>query len=210
MISYRNARQSDMHEVAKVHIATQPEYFTTTLGADLLAKFYTEFLIEDDLFIVACDSNKNGRIIGFCMGNYYGSSAEKRWEQKYRNQIIRRLFLKSILLNRLAISRSFRRVTALVKRIISSNKSEINTVEYDWHLLSLGVLSEYRGRHIASTLISEFEKKCLLNPPRNLVKRNCTIGAYKWNVAGCKLYEYKGYQVFEETKEKLKYTKDLK
>ncbi len=45
MIIYRDAVLNDMGEIAEVHIRTQPEYFTSTLGKDLLTKFYTEFFI---------------------------------------------------------------------------------------------------------------------------------------------------------------------
>ena len=56
-----------------------------------------------------------------------------------------------------------------------------------------------------------FERKCLENVPAALrtKKKTCTIGAYKWNIGGCKLYEYKGYKVYEETKDKLKFVKKL-
>lgn len=205
MIQYRIADIKDMEEVAEVHILTQPEYFTSTLGVDLLAKFYSEFLIEDGLFVVAVDDEQN-KIVGFCMGNYYNSQAEKTWEHKYRDKIVRRLLLKCIQFNRLALSRSFRRLKGLVVK----NKNTNNEI-YFAHLLSLGVLNEYRGKHIASKLIDEFEKNCMLNPPNRTrgLGLSCTIGAYKWNTAGRKLYEYKGYKIFEETKTKLKYTKDL-
>ena len=73
MIYYRDATQEDMLEVARVHILTLPEYFTSTLGEVLLSKFYNEI--------------------------------------------------------------------------------------YFSHLLSLGVLAEYRGQYIASRLIDEFESR---------------------------------------------------
>ena len=205
MIIYRKATIDDMDEVASVHVHTQPEYFTSTLGTDLLSKFYTEFLTEDNLFVVAVDETTS-RIVGFCMGNYYGSNAEKRWEEKYRNEIIARLLLKCVQLNRLAISRVFRRIKS--KLIKSQNK---RPDVYFSHLLSLGVLTEYRGHHIASTLIDEFEYQCLHGSHPKVIPeaKTCTIGAYKWNTAGCKLYAYKGYIVYEEEKEKLKFKKNL-
>ena len=88
MIHYRNASIEDMYEVAQVHILTQPEYFTSTLGIDLLSKFYTEFLVEDNLFVVATDDEIN-KIVGFCMGNYYGSHAEKIWRRNIRSKLLR-------------------------------------------------------------------------------------------------------------------------
>lgn len=202
MIYYRNAVLNDMKEVAEVHIATQREYFTSTLGIDLLTKFYTEFLVQDNLFIVAVDDG-NSKIVGFCMGNYYGSKAEKNWEYKYRNQIIGRLFLKCLQLNKLALSRSIRRVKSLFVKKKKTDKC------YTWHLLSLGVLAGYRRRGIAGKLIDEFERKCIMNPPADMVGGNCTIGAYKWNDNGCRLYRNKGYTIFEESKDKLKFTKNL-
>ena len=202
MILYRNATIDDMSRVAEVHVITQPEYFTSTLGTDLLTKFYTEFLWEDNLFIVAED-RETEEIVGFCMGNWFGSKAEKNWEKKYKSQIIKKLLLNCLKLNKLAISRVLRRVKGLLKK--KANSTEI----YYSHLLSLGVLPEYRGKHIASTLIDAFEARCLESPPKNEKIRNCTIGAYKWNIAGCSLYKTKGYTVFEETKTKVKFTKDL-
>ena len=206
MIKYRNAKLDDMKEIAKVHLLTQPEYFTSTLGVELLEKFYTEFLIEDNLFVLAYD-DKTNKTVGFCMGHYYGSRAEKKWEQKYKIKIIRRLIFKCIQLNKLALSRSFGRIKGVVFKKSRSNKS----IDYFWHLLSMGVLEEYRGQHIGSTLIDKFEERCLLNPANKNSEGSvaCTIGAYKWNEAGCKLYESKGYKVYEYSKIKLKYTKDL-
>ena len=205
MIIYRDAILSDMEEIAEVHILTQPEYFTSTLGKDLLAKFYTEFFLEDGLFVVAIDDTQD-KMVGFCMGHYYGSHAEKNWERNNQKQIIKRLLLKCLQLNKLAISRSYRRLKGLFVKNKRPNKER-----YFAHLLSLGVLEAYRGNHIASTLIDRFEEKCLTSKPEKLVGCGtaCTIGAYKWNTAGCKLYEYKGYRVYEESKTKLKFTKDL-
>lgn len=205
MIIYRDASVEDMPEVARVHIATQTEYFTSTLGADLLTKFYTEFLNTDHLFVIACD-DMTGRIVGFCMGNYYTSDAEKNWEKKYKKQIVGRLFIKCLQFNKLAISRVINRLEGLV------TGKKVMRDKYYSHLLSLGVLSEYRGHHIASNMIDEFEQRCLQNAPLSLKgaeKKLCTIGAYKWNTAGCRLYAYKGYTVFAETKEKLKFVKEL-
>lgn len=205
MIAYRNAMEEDMLEVARVHIITQPEYFTTTLGVELLTKFYYEFLKEDNLFIVATDNDTN-KIVGFCMGNYYGSQAEKRWEEKYKREIINRLLIKCIQLNGLAISRVIRRIKGIfVKK--KKTKPDI----YFSHLLSLGVLPEYRGQHIASTMIDKFEGRCReIITTQKSQQLICTIGAYKWNTAGCNLYKYKGYTVYEETKNKLKFMKDIK
>lgn len=207
MIKYRSANEQDMDEVAFVHTITQPEYFTTTLGTDLLSKFYKEFLIEDNLFVVAYDDSAENKIVGFCMGNWYGSKAEKRWEEEYRKQIICRLLIKCIQFNSLAISRVLRRIKSIMKNNTTDREEDI----YYSHLLSLGVLPEYRGQHIASTMIDIFEEKCLQTPHVELenVEKVCTIGAYRWNAAGCKLYFSKGYRIYNETGKKVKFRKVL-
>lgn len=210
MIIYRAATLEDMNEVAYVHIITQPEYFTSTLGVDLLSKFYTEFLKEDDLFVLAIDEETE-RIVGFCMGNWYGSRAEKRWESKYQTQIIKRLFMKCLQFNTLAISRVFRQIKDIILKPV---KKDLQKDAYYSHLLSLGVLPEYRGQHIASKMIDLFEKKCLNSSSRMSIPciskdRICTIGAYKWNIAGCNLYKAKGYSVYHEDRKKLKFRKNL-
>lgn len=120
---------------------------------------------------------------------------------------MRRLLFKCLQLNHLALSRSLNRVRSLVWK---QQKEKANDIIYRWHLLSLGVLPNYRGAGIGKNLIREFEKKCLSNYSfSNSKVATCTIGAYKWNTNGCRLYEKSGYRFFEESRNKLKYIKEL-
>lgn len=65
----RQARLSDLDEIAKVHIACFPNSFSTALGSKLLKKFYYEFISDiPELFLVSEDSDQS--INGFCMGYY--------------------------------------------------------------------------------------------------------------------------------------------
>ena len=208
MIDIRDAVPADIPAVARVHLLTQPEYFTSTLGHALLTDFYSSFLAEDRLFVVAVDTDSSA-IVGFAMGNWNGSRAEKKWEAACRFRIVARLFLKCLALNPLALSRAGRRLRAL----FPGGKPSSPETGYA-HLLSLGVLSGYRGRHIASDMIAAFEDRCRTSPPPPRLAdwpppKLCTIGAYKWNAAGCALYRRMGYEVFEETETKLKFRKEL-
>lgn len=208
MIDIRDAVPADIPAVARLHLLTQPEYFTSTLGPALLADFYSSFLSEDRLFVVAVDTASTS-LVGFAMGNWNGTRAEKNWEAACRGRIVARLFLKCLALNPLALSRAGRRLRAL----FPGRKTAPLDPGYA-HLLSLGVLSGYRGRHIASDMIAAFEERCRTSPPPPRLAdwpgpKYCTIGAYKWNAAGCALYKRMGYEVFEETETKLKFRKEL-
>lgn len=80
-----------MKAVTELHKECFPDYFLTSLGENLLEKYYLEYLIENDLFVLAYDTDTE-QLAGFCVGYYQGSEARKVFEQKNKMKLAGRLW----------------------------------------------------------------------------------------------------------------------
>jgi ribosomal protein S18 acetylase RimI-like enzyme len=142
-ITYRLITKPDLNQVVYVHKIVFRHYFLTSLGDDLLYKYYDEFLLENpELFFGAFDGDS---LVGFSLGLYHDSSkATELFEKKYKKQLARRLLLLCLRLDPKAISRCF--------KFIFSRKAEQNEVTNRGTYLVFGVLPSHRGENIASAL----------------------------------------------------------
>lgn len=201
MIIYRNAIASDMPQVAKTHIACFEGYFLSSLGEQLLEKYYLEFLIENDLFIVAEDEETH-KIIGFCMGYYKGSNARSNFESKYKLMLTKKLLMLCLKFNKAAISKCIAKVVSVFK---AKGKSE-NSFKADSDLLSIGVLSECRGQGVAKALVEAFEKRIFENAGERKIK-NCTLSVFSDNSRARAFYEKMGFTIFSDNGTESKYIK---
>ena len=156
MITYRSAKPEDMEAVAKLHKVCFPDYFLTSLGEKLLEKYYLEYLLENDLFILTQDADTE-QLVGFCMGYYYGSKARESFEKKNRTKLTGRLLILCLRFNRQAISRCWNRI--FPKKSVPSENTNVTVLSPDIDLLSICIFPDYRGTVVASHLITEFENK---------------------------------------------------
>ncbi len=203
-IIYKKAEPQELKGIPEVHMACFPSYFLTSLGPELLEKYYLEFYNESQLFIIACDSDRTAenKIIGFCMGYYKGSQARSVFESKYRTQLVRRLLGLCIRLNGPAITRCISRVKALFHK----NRGSVSQSHADADLLSICVMPEYRGQSgVAVGLITEFEK--LMAEQKDGHITSCTLSVRSDNGRARALYEKCGFHVWRQTKEELTYIK---
>lgn len=201
MIIYRNATVDDMSQVAKTHIACFEGYFLSSLGEQLLEKYYLEFLIENDLFIVAQDS-ETGEVVGFCMGYYKGSNARSNFEAKYKLMLTKKLLTLCLKFNRTAISKCITKVISIFK---TKEKSE-NSFKADSDLLSIGVLSRCRGQGVAKMLVETFEKRIFENANGRVIE-NCTLSVFSNNARARSFYEKMGFTIFSDNGTEAKYIK---
>jgi len=146
----RRAKVDDLAEVAKVHVAGFKGYFMTKLGEDIIEDYYKAYLEEDDLFVVACDNEKDGKIVGFYMGYYAGTKALSIFENRNRWKLIRRLAWLCLKFDKDAITRCWARVCGVF------NKKKPSPIRFksDIGMLSSTVLDEYRGKGIMTELIN--------------------------------------------------------
>lgn len=143
-ILYKKITEADIQDVVKIHKTIFPDYFLTSLGDNLLFRYYKAFLEENpSLFLGAY---VNGVLTGISLGYLVDKTKAKEvFEQENKKALSKRLFLLCLRLDPKAISRCFRYVFSSHKK---ETKRQTNLGSY----LVMGVIPDYRGYNIASTL----------------------------------------------------------
>lgn len=202
MITYSKATTSDIAAIAVVHTKVFPTYFLTLLGVDLIEKYYNEFFYENNLFIVVKDDQRyiDKGIVGFCMGYYEGSIAKKTFEQKYKNELFKRVLFLCLKFNSAALNRIFGRIFSVIKK-----NEALSTFVPDVDLLSVGILEEYRGCGISGRLVNEFEK--VIEEQNSRVIKNCALSVFNNNIRARKFYEKNGFEVLYQNSKETRYIK---
>jgi len=197
MIEYRRATAADIPLIVETHIQCFQGYFLTSLGKKLLEGFYRSYFEECNLFIGAFD---NGKMIGFRMGHLYPSEARRNFERKYAVRLFFRILFLCIKLDKPTIERVMARLFR--KRAAHSQLSF--SEQADANSLSLCVLEEYRRRHVAIGLHTEFES---LLKQYNVKSYACSTQSGNSNERA--LLEKQGFSVIEEVGGKVRYIKKL-
>ena len=204
MITYKTATVEDMPKIAQTHKLCFPEYFLSSLGEDLLKKYYTEFLLENDLFILAED--ENNKCVGFCMGYYSGSKAMQRFESKNKVKLFLKLLTLCLCLNKAAMQRCWARISSIFKRPVQPNIQQQTKPIFGVELLSICVLPEYAGKGISTELVNRFENAILTND-KGLVAERCVLTGFADNLRAIKFYEKMGYEILRQYAISVKYVK---
>ena len=193
MITYRNAAESDMLAVARLHEVCFKGTFIASLGEALIADYYREFLREGGPFVLAYDNEK---LVGLCMGYYAGSGARNLFVAKNKGRLVRRLLKLCLSLNKVAIKKCF--------GYIFSRKQSSTAPKAEADLLSICVLDEYRGKKVSRRLLEEFEHHVVESG-----KKDVTLSVYKSNARAIAFYKKMGYSVREKGGEEFKMYKLL-
>lgn len=182
VVEYRKATFEDIGDIAFLHMNCFKDYFLTSFGCDLVKKYYEEFFLENNLFVVA---ENNGSIIGFCMGYLAGSKAREIFEKKYSLRILYRIILKCLMLDKMAISKCILRIKQFIKK---SNVKCVQNFSKRAELLSICVSPEFRGFGIADRMVMDFED--LL---RNIGVQSYSLSVYKTNTHAQHFYSRLGF-----------------
>lgn len=205
MLSYRIAQLEDMNKVANVHIQCFKDYFLTSFGQELISKYYEEFFLEENLFVIV--SNEENEIIGFAMGYIHGSKARDKFEEKYRYDLAKNLIFRCIKFEKLALRKCLLRAKdILISKVKKMEPTkEINALQTSGELLSICVLPQWRGLDIAQNLIFEYEKLLLEKDVQNY-----SLTVLCENARACNFYEKCGFVLAHKTKSEMVYSKKLK
>lgn len=198
MITYRDAAISDMNAVAALHKQCFKGTFIAYWGDVLIAKYYQEFIAEGCPFVLAFDGD---RLIGFCMGYYEGSNARSAFLKKNKFRLAFRMLALCLSLNKLVLKKCW-------SFVFGSNKSdEANKpkVKAEADLLSICVLSNYRGQGVSVGLVNEFEKRIFAAG-----KKDLTLAVYQDNERAITFYKKMGYMIAGEDDDEYKMYKELK
>ena len=193
MITCRDAVESDMKAVARLHEACFRGTFIASLGEALIADYYREFLREGGPFVLAFEDEK---LVGLCMGYYAGSGARNAFVSKNKGRLARWLLALCLSLNRVAIKKCFGYVFSR-KKAASAPRAEAD-------LLSICVLDEYRGKKVSRRLLEEFEQRVSAAG-----KKDVTLSVYKSNGRAIAFYKKMGYSVCEKGTDEYKMYKSL-
>ena len=201
MITARNAKKEDLVEIAKVHIACFKGYFLTSLGTDLLEKYYEEYLNENAPFVLALD--EEGNIAGFCMGYLSGSRARSIFEDKYKKELFKKLIVRCLKLERETLKRVFNKLKSIIKKKKPVPARPLSA-EKKGELLSICVLDKHKGTGASTILVNAFEKEL---KERNISKYNLSV--YKNNARGIGFYTKYGFEKAAQTNDEFIFTKSI-
>ena len=195
IVKYRKANEMDISQIATTHIRCFPEYFISSLGTNLVEKYYLEYVRESDLFIVAL---KGDAIIGFCMGYIIGNThARYNFLRHNRATLVKTILGQCLTLNKRTLKQCY---FAVINKIFP--KKTGGTVKQGGDLLSICVLKEERGKGISKELLIRFEEKL-----KEKKIDGYWLGVYKTNEAAIRFYLKNGMKKEQEEKEEYKFHK---
>ena len=197
MILYRDAKESDLANIASLHIDCFNGTFIASLGEQLVANYYFEFLKEGDPFVLAFEKDK---LIGLCMGYFKGSQGRKMFISNNRTRLGLRVLCLCLSFNKLAISKCWNYLFPLKKRSDCSTPR----IEAESDLLSICVRKEYRGQGVSKGLTDEFEKRL-----SRAGKSDVSLSVYKTNTRAIAFYQKLGYSIICESTDEYKMYKKL-
>lgn len=181
MIHYRLATYDNLEQIAQVHITCFPNTMWEFLGADLVRRFYEEYLRENPLFVVASDGTQ---IIGLCMGYRRPSQARTRFMQKNKHRLIRRILFGLMTLNTLVIRKCWQNIRP---------QKQCKPIQAEGDLLSICVVDAYKGKGVAQELIRHFEEELTIQHIADY-----TLSVYTSNHRAITFYQHQGLQIIHE------------
>lgn len=200
MITIRQANVNDIGDIVETHIECFPDSYSSSIGKNLLSKYYLNYLINyPDLFLIALDNEK---VVGFVMGYLCGT-------KNLANN-----FVKTHLFSLLV--RSIARLLVFDKRVwrkIIRKKNDVLFVDEQFSLiddslkgdlLSICLLDKYRGNDVASSL-----EKMFCERVKVLGRCYCTLSMQATNERAKRFYEKCGYSIYKKTSEGIYYFKEL-
>lgn len=195
MITYRDAVIGDMPAVAALHKQCFKGTFIAYWGDSLIARYYQKFIEEGGPFVLAFDGD---RLIAFCMGYYEGTNARNVFLQENKLRLACRMLVLCLSLNKLVLRKCWGYFFPAKKNGVSK------PVKAEADLLSICVLSSYRGQGVSVELVNQFE-----NRVTTAGKKDITLAVYKDNERAIAFYKKMGYTIAGEDGDEYKMYKSL-
>ena len=197
MITYRDAIVSDMLVVAALHKECFKGTFIAYWGESLIARYYQQYLEEGAPFVLAFDGDE---LIAFCMGYYDGSNARNAFLGENRIRLAFRMVVLCMSLNKLVLKKCWHYVFGSSKKETEDRPK----VSAEADLLSICVMSAYRGQGISAELVKRFEGHLA-----GAGKKDVTLAVYKDNGRAIAFYHKMGYSIAGEDGDEYKMYKAL-
>lgn len=200
--SIRAANASDMTAVADVHSVCFPNNFSTRLGKKLLSEYYLEFYNEAPHLFLVCE-NDDGKMCGFVMGYVLGrTNAVSGFMKKNRIAMGMKVLGLLICFDKLA----WRKVKNTLSRKKKDESSDTPVIDKtgEGDLLSICVTDEMKGSGAAVEMVNRYNAVL-----REHGHKICYLTCETSNPRGLAFYKKLGYEIAEESKEKICFRKGL-
>ena len=190
----RNAIREDLPEIAKVHIACFPDYFSTRVGKKnngyLLEKLYEEYFKDfPELFVVLEDDN--GKIVGFCSGSLLDITGhQQRFLRNNRVKVLSRVLWLLLKGDSLAWTRLRQRYKKPVYKIIDHSFKGLPKTEIG-DLVSICVLPEFRGKQCSGKMMERFVQNM-----KGLGRKVCLVSMHSDNKRAMTFYSKFGFKLY--------------
>lgn len=199
----RSATEADLPVVCDVHAKCFPESFSTRLGKKLLANYYYEFYREAPHLFLVCE-NDEGKMCGFVMGYVLGkTNAISNFMKKNRLRMGMKVLGLLLCFDKLA----WRKVkNTLFKKKSPEQAQSAPVIDKtgEGDLLSICVTEDMRGTGAAVEMVNSYNRVLLEHG-----HKVCYLTCETSNPRGLAFYRKLGYDVAEESKEKICFRKDL-
>lgn len=200
----RNAISNDLYKIAKLHTESFENHFLPKLGLGLLAKYYKEFIDDENIFIVNINANKE--IDGLLLGTPDSSIGRNKFIKNNKIGLSLRVLLLSIKFDK----DTWVRIKGFIQSFFSKKKNDRVQVNSDKPsfkvitLLSICVSENSKGKGISRALVKEFEERLT-----NLGYEGYILTVHQENDRANKFYEKTGMRIFTESDNEYKYIKQL-
>ena len=199
----RPATESDLPVVCDVHAKCFPKSFSTRLGKKLLTAYYYEFYREAPHLFLVCE-NEEGRMCGFVMGYVLGkTSAISNFMEKNRLRMGMKVLGLLLCFDKLAW-RKVKNTLFPKKSTAETQNAPVIDKTGEGDLLSICVTEDMRGTGAAVEMVNSYNRVLLEHG-----HKVCYLTCETSNPRGLAFYRKLGYDVAEESKEKICFRKDL-
>lgn len=198
----RSAKYEDLMNISILHTKCFPD---SKLGLDMSLRYYEEFLMADDVFLV---DEEGININGFVMGT---SSLGVRQNNFVRNNSIRlvtRILQLCIKFDKDTWIRIWKSGSSFIKQRLLTfvGKDNINEVSGKTYLnlVSICVSDDCRGTGIGRKLVKEFEKQLII-----LGYQGYKLSVRKANSRAIQFYRKLNMSVYKETESRYEFRKKI-
>lgn len=179
----RELHPEEIKEIVDIHLEAFADFFLTSLGKSFLKTYY-KTVLRNKKCIAVCATDEDNKIVGFGIGSELSKGFHKRI---LCDNLGTYLWLALIIM--------FTRPLALLRLVTNMDKKYHEKDDGNYaELLSIGILSRYKGQGIGKLLVRCFEKEAM---SRNCKKMTLTTDYYN-NDSVIEFYKRSGYKVFYE------------
>jgi len=182
--------QHDLPKLVKCYKSCFAGSLTTQLGDQFLSKIIEWYIVTDEAFLFCWKDGE--KYLGFCGGKIGIGSSTAMLQYAFKAAFLSILGRPWIIFNPSVFSKWRFIISNIKKKFFKkniNNKSSKKTKK-SIGLITIGVLSEGRGKGIGNDLMTEFDNKVI-----NLGYEKAHLSAKKSNTLGINLYLRHGWEI---------------